>query len=47
MGQRKRNWMRKCWRAEREGDNDWVVKKRLKIIITLVLIGCLAGLFFF
>jgi hypothetical protein len=21
-----------CWRATREGDNDWTVKKRLKII---------------
>jgi hypothetical protein len=28
----RRNVMRNCWRADWEGDNDWTVKKYLKII---------------
>jgi hypothetical protein len=26
----KRNEMRNCWRADREGDNDWIEKKKIK-----------------
>jgi hypothetical protein len=32
-GWEKKNAMRNCWREELEGDNNWTVKKRLKIII--------------
>jgi len=28
--------MRNSWREEQEGDNDWSVKKRLKIMIIII-----------
>jgi hypothetical protein len=34
----RRNVMRNCWRVNREGDNNWTVKERLKIVVVVVVV---------